>query len=172
MSEKSFSWVNTIHKAFKCPERRFNFWWRIASFFHDSESKFMNRAAYKLNLTLIKKYNTEIQLGAHIGPGLKVTHFLSVAINKCAVIGCNFKIRHNSTIGIGGELDENLSPPQIIIGDNVEVGVGSCIIGNYLTIGNNVSIGAMSFINKNIPNNTIVYTEKTLIMKEKSLDFH
>ncbi|MCZ4058266.1 hypothetical protein O3W44_02860 [Pantoea sp. LMR881] len=33
-------------------------------------------------------------------------------------------------------------------------------MGNNLTIGNNVTIGAMTFINKNIPDNTVVYTEK------------
>ncbi|VAL22885.1 bifunctional N-acetylglucosamine-1-phosphate uridyltransferase/glucosamine-1-phosphate acetyltransferase [Enterobacter hormaechei] len=51
--------------------------------------------------------------------------------------------------------------PSILIGDNVSVGAGSCIIANSIVIGSNVDIGAMSFINKDIPSNCIVYTKKT-----------
>lgn len=120
--------------------------------------------AHRINRKLIQKYNTEIQPGTQIGPGLKVSHFLSVVINGCTVIGCNFKIRQNSTIGISGRSDNSM-PVRIIIGDNVEVGAGSCIIGDSLIIGNNVTIGAMSFINQNIPDNSVVYTEKMQVIR-------
>lgn len=167
MSDSPFSWTKTLHKAVKCPERRFYFWWRIASYLYSSEGKIKKKFARKINRSLIKKYNTEIQLPARIAPGLKITHFLSVVINGNSVIGCNFKIRHNCTIGIGGQVADKKMTPRITIGDNVEVGTGSCIIGNQLTIGNNVSIGAMSFINKHVPDNTIVYTEKNVAMKSR-----
>lgn len=166
ISDKPFSWARTIHKAIKCPDRRFNFWWRIVSFLYHSESKTSTMLAKKINRKLIQKYNTEIQPGTQIGPGLTVSHFLSVVINQCTVIGCNFKIRQNATIGIPGRRD-NSTPARIVIGDNVEVGAGSCIIGDALVIGSNVTIGAMSFINKSIPDNSLVYTEKTLIIRHK-----
>lgn len=167
MNNKNFSWGRTLHKAFKCPERRFNFWWRIASYLYNSEGSFKKQIARRINRKLIQKYNTEIQLPAIIGPGLMVTHYLSVVINGCAVIGSNFRIRHNSTIGLGGSINEKSLHPKIVIGDNVEVGAGTCILGNDLFIGNNVSIGAMSFINKNIPDNTVAYTEKSLKLRKK-----
>lgn len=166
MSEKPFSWTRTLHKALKCPDRRFNFWWRIVSFLYHSESKTSKRLAKKINRKLIQKYNTEIQPGTQIGPGLNVSHFLSVVINECTVIGRNFKIRQNSTIGIPGRTDNSTSA-RIVIGDNVEVGAGSCIIGDDLVIGSNVTIGAMSFINKSIPDNSVVYTEKILVIRGK-----
>lgn len=167
MSNKSFSWLKVLHKAFKCPDRRFNFWWRIASYLFHSGGSFKKNIARHINRKLIQKYNTEIQLPATIESGLVVTHFLSVAINGCSVIGSNFKIRHNCTIGIGGGVGEHFNDPIIRIGDNVEIGTGTCIIGHNLTIGDNVSIGAMSFINKDIPNNTVVFTEKKQIIKLK-----
>lgn len=51
--------------------------------------------------------------------------------------------------------------PFIIIGNNTKILTGSCIIGESLIIGDNVTIGAMSFINKDLPSNCTVYTEKT-----------
>ena len=164
MSDKPFSWARTIHKAIKCPDRRFNFWWRIVSFLHKHDSTLLKKLAHRINRKLIQKYHTEIHPGTQIGSGLTVSHFLSVVINECAVIGCNFKIRQNSTIGISGR-PVSATPAHIIIGDNVEVGAGTCIIGDALIIGNNVTFGAMSFINKNIPDNSVVFTEKSLIIR-------
>ncbi len=164
MSNKPFSWFRTIHKAVKCPERTFYFWWRIASYLYRSKKRPGKYLARKINRHLIRNYHTEIQLSAHIGPGLKITHFLSVVINGSAVIGENFKIRQNCTIGLSGGAGKPGVPPAIYIGDNVDIGANSCVIGNNLTIGDNVTIGAMTFINKNIPDNTVVYTEKILKM--------
>ena len=167
MNEKSFTWSRVIHKAFKCPERRFNFWWRIDSYLYKTEKSLNKAIARKTNRNLIKKYNTEIQLPATIGPGLNVTHFLSVVINGCSTIGYNFKIRQNTTIGLGGSVGEKFNSPTISIGNNVEIGACCCVLGHELSIGNNVTIGAMSFINKDIPDDTVVYTEKTQIMRLK-----
>ena len=44
---------------------------------------------------------------------------------------------------------------------HVDVGANSCIIGTGIEIGDNVVIGAMSFINKNVPSNHTYITEKT-----------
>jgi serine acetyltransferase len=51
----------------------------------------------------------------------------------------------------------------IVIGDNVEFGANSCIIGD-INIGDNVTIGAMSLINKNVPDNHTVYNSKDMIL--------
>ena len=53
-----------------------------------------------------------------------------------------------------------------MIGNNVYIAKGSIVMGG-ITIGNNVTIGAMSFINRDIPDNTVVYTEKNQVMRLK-----
>ncbi|MDH1127675.1 serine acetyltransferase [Enterobacter sp. GD03975] len=167
MSSKTFSWFSVLHKAIKCPDRRFHFWWRIASHWHRSGNKFLKKRAAKLNRNLIFKYGTEIQLGAHIGPGMVISHHHGIVINGSAVIGHSLRIRQNITIGITGA-NVNKGPISIVIGNNVSIGAGSCIIADKIRIGDNVVIGAMSFVNKDIPSNTTVYSEKTLhVMSNK-----
>ncbi|MEH6499792.1 MAG: hypothetical protein V7751_10435 [Pseudoalteromonas distincta] len=48
----------------------------------------------------------------------------------------------------------------ITLGDNVDIGAHTCIIGSGLVIGSNVRIGAMSFVNKDIPDNVTYITRK------------
>lgn len=156
MSDKPFSWLRVIHKAIKCPNRRFNFWWRIANYWYIQ--KINVQLAKKINRNLLSKYSIDIQLGAAIGKGLNIAHYPGITISHIAIIGDNLLIRQNTTIG--AKLD-NLKHKKIIIGDNVDIGANSCIIGSDIKIGNNVTIGAMSFINKDIPDNCTVYTEKT-----------
>ena len=42
-----------------------------------------------------------------------------------------------------------------IIGDNVSIGSGAVVVG-AIKIGNNVKIGANSYVDKDIPNNVVV----------------
>lgn len=163
MSDKTFSWGRTLHKAIKCPARRYHFWWRIASWLYHSGSGMKRRLARRIQRNLVLKYGTEIQLGAAIGPGMVISHHYGIVINGAAVIGHSFRIRQNVTIGIAGSpVNSTTNKPRIIIGDNVCVGANSCIISDNILIGNNVTIGAMSFINKDIPDNHTVFTEKTI----------
>jgi serine acetyltransferase len=168
-SDKKFSWLRTFHKALKCPHRRFNFWWRIASYMFNTNSYFLRKISKVINRRLVSKYNTEILLHAHIGPGLSITHYISVVITGWVNIGHNFVVRQNTTIGLPNKPSEN--DPSITIGDNVELGANSCIISNNIVIGNNVTIGAMSFINKDIPDNCTVFIEKTTKMKTKATSY-
>lgn len=167
MNDKPFSWGRIAHKALKCPERRFNFWWRVASYLYGTDGYLAKGLARYINRRLIFKYGCEIQLGASIGAGLKVTHYHGVVINKCINAGINLRIRQNTTIGIGGGKKPVDGIAKIVIGDNVTIGAGSCIISNNLSIGSNVDIGAMSFINKDIPANSIAFTEKSLKLTTK-----
>lgn len=72
-------------------------------------------------------------------------------ILSCKSIGDNFIVRNNTTIGNKNN-DKNLRP---VIGNNVQVGVNSVIIGS-IKIGNNVIIGAGSIVVKDVPDNCIV----------------
>jgi len=154
VSAQPFSWLKTLHKAIKCPDRRFHFWWRIANFLYKSGCSV--KLAKKINRGLRNKYGLDIKPGATIGPGLSISHYVGIVIADCCIIGENFYIKQNVTIGV----KHNEQEGKIYIGDNVEIGANSCIIGCNLHIGNNVIVGAMSFINKDIPSNCIIYTEK------------
>ncbi|ELY5934364.1 serine acetyltransferase [Cronobacter malonaticus] len=165
MSDKRFTWTRVIHKAIKCSKRRYYFWWRLASYWHQNNTYGMKKMASRINRKLISRYGTEIDLAAKIGPGLVITHHHGIVINGAAFIGNNFRIRQNTTIGITGSNTSN-RPVSIVIGDNVSIGASSCIIADQITIGSNVVIGAMSFINKDIPDNCTVVTEKTTVIKQ------
>lgn len=81
---------------------------------------------------------------------IKLYHPFSTIINAKR-IGKNLQIRNGVTIGNTHESQEY----RPSIGDNVNIGANSIIIGK-ITIGNNVTIGAGTLINKNIPDNAIV----------------
>lgn len=93
----------------------------------------------------------EIPAKTKIGEGLQIWHGVGIIINVKTIIGKNCVLRHTTTIGNkygGGE-----SP---VIGDNVNIGAHSIIIGD-IKVGDNVTIGAGSIITKSIPDNAIVY---------------
>lgn len=165
--DKKFSWGRTLRHAWWQPKRRYLFWWRIASYLFETNEKTGKRFAEFLNRRLIRKYNTEIGLGAKIMPGLYIAHHNGIVISSYCEIGTNFLIRQNTTIGIKVS-GRKCSEYKIAIGNNVSVGANSCIISDNIIIGNNVDIGAMSFINKDIPDNSICYTKKEsfLVIRE------
>jgi serine acetyltransferase len=156
-SDKKFSWLRTLHRAIKIPQRRFIFWWRISSYLYHYGNKASIMLGKHINRKIIAYYGTEIELGAKIAPGITFAHHQGVVISKYSIIGESFHIRQNATIGAKTAKGQC----AIIIGNNVEVGANTCVISDNITIGNNVKIGAMSYINKNIPDNCIVYTEKS-----------
>lgn len=82
-----------------------------------------------------------------IDGGLNIEHPHGTFLNA-AKIGENFTCRHNATLGCnrGG---------RPIIGDNVELGCGACILGN-IKVGNNVIIGANCVVTKDVPDNCVV----------------
>lgn len=149
--DKRFSWSRAIRHAWRQPKRRFLFWWRIASYLYDMDNKYLKKIE-KINRNLFFKYNTDIELGASIAPGLYIGHYSGIVITRYATIG----LKNNNT-------------NRISIGDNVNIGANSCIIADNITIGDNVKIGAFTFVNKDIPSNSICYTKKVNVCKEREV---
>lgn len=141
------------------------FWFRIAQYFFNKPKGFINykKIAKRINRKLIFEHNIDIGLGARIGPGICFSHRVGIVITHRAVIGRNLRLRQNTTIG---SIDP-YSDAHITIGDDVEIGANVCIVGE-ITIGNNVTIGAMAFVNKDIPANSVYYTEYRPVCKLKS----
>lgn len=158
---KPYSWFKVFRRSRKSRLSNYLFWWRIANSLYHKKG-LLKSLSNSIGDGLIQKHNIEIMLGAEIGEGLVIGHGLGVVITKNVQIGKNFVVRQNCTIGT-----DYKSRDPIIIGDNVNLGAGTCIIGSGIKIGDRVKIGAMSFINKDIPSDSIVYTKKELIVRPR-----
>ncbi|MHC9003535.1 serine acetyltransferase [Enterobacter adelaidei] len=160
--EAPFSWRKTIHRAIKCRDRRFYFWFRLWRYFYATNRFNLFSLAKRKAIKLNREYNIDINPRSTIGPGLKIVHFTGIVIRGNCNIGKNVVIRQNVTIGDRHDTDVGLS----YIGDNVEIGANACLIGN-IKVGNNVIIGALAFVNKNVPDNSIVYSSKEMVIRER-----
>lgn len=156
-AERRFSWRRVRQKCKRSNRYAYVFWYRLAYVMHMSRSEFWRRRAKLLNERVSRRFNVEIMLGAEVGEGLWIGHPTGIVISGYAVIGRNFRIWQNCTVGIKGGDGEK----TIRIGDNVKLAAHSCIIGDDIRIGNNVSFGAMSFVNKDVPDDSVYITRKS-----------
>lgn len=155
--KKEFRWYRLLRMLRK-NENKYLFWYRLAYVMKRDRSERNKRTAEKINNKLKVKYTIDISLSAEIGIGLIMYHYYNIVITSNAKIGKRLIIKQGVTLG-----QKNAYPDgdfYIHIGDYVTIGANSVILGGKIRIGNNVSIGAMSFINKDIPDDCTVYTEK------------
>ncbi len=133
--------------------------------------RYISHPMYKIGIPFIPRFisqlmrlatGIEIHPGAEIGRGLFIDHGIGIVIGETATIGKNCIIFHNVTLGGTGKHKGKRHPS---LGDNVLVGTGAIILGP-LNIGNNVKIGANTFIiNKNVPDNCTVAGDPGIIVK-------
>lgn len=98
-------------------------------------------------LKILRKYNCVIFPYVQIGEGLKIAHPVGIVIGKC-VIGKDFTIFQNCTIGVKNdpsEIGKDLIPH---IGNNVTLCSNSLILGN-VNVCDHCKIGANSMVIKN-----------------------
>ena len=111
------------------------------------------RLYYKLKLRRLS-HKTQIQIPADttIGEGFYIGHSGRIIINSKAVIGRNVNIATGVTIG-----QENRGKRAGVptIGDNCWIGTNAVIVGN-ITIGSDVLIAPLSFVNFDVPDHSIV----------------
>lgn len=101
----------------------------------------------------IRRHGCEISPSAAIGGGILIHHTMGIVIGCFVQAGRNLEVFQNVTIGSNRkEKDGRVMP---LIGDNVSIGSGAVVVGP-IVIGNNVLIGANSYVDKDIPDNAVV----------------
>ncbi|MGI9581720.1 serine O-acetyltransferase [Chryseobacterium sp. RRHN12] len=98
------------------------------------------------------KYGFQIYPETQIGEGFYLGHFGSLVINPKTIIGKNCNIAHGVTIGQQNRGKNEGSP---VIGDEVWIGTNAVIVG-AITIGNNVLVVPNSYVNFDVPQDSIV----------------
>lgn len=107
------------------------------------------------------KYGFQIPVSTKIGEGFYIGHFGHIIINGEAIIGKNCNIAPGVIIGRTNRGEKKGKP---IIGDNVWIGANTVIVGK-ISIGSNVLIAPNSFVNIDIPDNSIVIGGNIKIIK-------
>lgn len=105
------------------------------------------------------KYGFQISPYATIGHGLYIGHFGTIIVGNEVTIGDNVNISPNVVIGRANRGSKKGSPT---IGSNVWIGSGAVITGKVI-IGDNVLIAPNSFVNIDIPSNSIVVGNPAVI---------
>lgn len=130
-------------------------WYRFGRYLMQIENALLKRIVlvpYYFVFRFIELiFGISLPPAAEIGGGLRIWHFGQIFINAESVIGRDVTIRQNVTIGSKNE--SGIAP---VIGNNVEIGAGSMLIGD-IRVGNNSTIGAMSLINKDVPSDSLAY---------------
>lgn len=110
-------------------------------------------------------YYTGIQIPyqTRIGEGLYFGHWGTIVVNPSSIIGKNFMIAHGCLVG--NSQGKMRGVPTI--GDNVVMHANSVIVGG-VKIGNNVLLAPGSFVNFDVPDNSIVIGNPGKIIPRES----
>lgn len=136
-------------KLFRSNEIKYMYWFRKIQ--NTKNPILKTFAKLKLN-NLSKKTNIQIPYTTKIGEGFYIGHCGRIIINPGAVLGKNINIATGVTIGQENRGKRKGCPT---ICDNVWIGTNSVIVGN-ITIGTDVLIAPLSYVNFDVPDHSIV----------------
>lgn len=97
-------------------------------------------------------FAVDIHPGARIGKGILFDHATSIVIGETAVVGDDFSMLHEVTLGGTGKVGGDRHPK---IGRGVMIGAGAKVLGN-IHVGEGVKIGAGSVVLSDVPPFTTV----------------
>ena len=111
------------------------------------------KLVYMLRLMYLSN-RTKIQIPARttIGEGFYIGHLGRVIIHPDARLGRNINIGTGVTIGMENRGKRRGAP---VIGDNCWIGTNAVVVGN-VTIGTDVLIAPLSYVNFDVPDHSIV----------------
>lgn len=125
----------------------------LSRYFYEKKFRRISNTFKRINQFIFRVY---IPPGVIIGKRLDLPHGgFGVVIHAGVIIGDDAIIFHNVTIGNGGAS----------IGDRVYIGTGSIIVGK-IRIGDDVTIGANTFVNFDVPSGSTVVGQKGTIIKK------
>lgn len=131
------------------------------------ESKFFGLPINIMMRILSKKYGIEIFPKTKIGMGFYLGHAYNITINPNAILGNNINIHKGVTIGQENRGRRKGAPK---IGNRVWIGVNSTIVGN-ISVGDNVLIAPNSYVNVDVPSDSIVIGNPCkIIQNQKATD--
>lgn len=112
------------------------------------------------------KCGIEINPKTKIGKGFVIGHPSSIVVNANTIIGENVHLTKGVLIGLSKSGKHKGSP---VIGNNVVISANAVLVGN-IKIGNNVFIAANTFVNRDIPDNSIVLGNPAIIKSAKEFN--
>ncbi|MBS1741840.1 MAG: serine acetyltransferase [Bacteroidetes bacterium] len=142
------------YKSFKKSLRNTGFHFTLFLRLSYSLNKYSPLGMYarRMYRTLSFKYGYQIPRATRIGAGMRISHYGPLLINSKTIIGENSYFSHNITIGETKRGERKGSP---VIGSKVWIGPGVTITGK-INIGDNVLIAPNSFVNIDVPSNSLV----------------
>lgn len=140
------------HKLLMPLEIKYLICFRKASYY-EAHNTFLLKQLYLLKLIrIMKKTQINIPSGTRIGEGFYIGHLGRIIINPESKIGKNVNIATGVTIGQSNRGNKKGVPT---IGNNVWIGTNSVIVGN-ITIGDDVLIAPLSYVNTDVPAHSVV----------------
>ena len=130
--------------------------YRISSFFANNCILVLPEIFYNLN-TIVS--GNEINPWCEIKSGLKIAHSPGIIIGNGVKIGYNCTIFQNTTLGAKSlsynEMYKNEINRYPHLGNDIVIYANSMIVGP-ITVGNNVTIAAYSFVVEDVPDNVMI----------------
>jgi serine O-acetyltransferase len=147
------------------PGFRYTFFFRLVS----KEKNHPLRFLFKLLKRRYRiKYGYEISSNADIGEGFLLSDHCGHTVIGPARIGKYCNIGHNVTIGSTFKRGEPGIPD---IGDKVWIGTGAVVVGK-IKIGSNVLIAPNSYVNVDVPSNSLVLGNPAVVIKKENPTEH
>jgi serine O-acetyltransferase len=113
--------------------------YRVAHYYWTHERQSL---ALYLQSRISEVFAVDIHPGARIGKGIMFDHATSVVIGETAVVGDDFSMLHEVTLGGTGKVGGDRHPK---IGRGVMIGAGAKVLGN-IKVGEGAKIGAGSVV--------------------------
>ena len=131
-----------------------------------SLSKFSPLGLYcrRMYRILSFKYGYQIPRATRIAGGLRISHYGPLLVNSKTIVGRNCYFSHNITIG---ETKRGKYKGSPTFGDKVWIGPGAVIVGG-VTIGDNVLIAPLCYVNTDIPPNSIAMGNPAQIIPKEN----
>ena len=141
---------HVVHGLLLYPNFACVFWYRINRwmYLHHVPGKIVEG----VNASRYYRFANDINYRADIGPGFRVVHVVGIVIGGGVKIGANCTVYNDVSIGRKSKVDTAMP----ILGDDAIIGAGSKILGG-VSIADHVTIGAMTFLDKSVPSNSVVY---------------